>query len=567
MFITKITLSEEDKQSILELQHKCNELFLPIEKIRSENMTPEQVQQANEAYFKVSRQLYDLREDIRRRYIAELSKDKAQALQNASEILDAYTIEDYRAEAREARTRALERIEEIKALLDDVPAYKESPDVQKEYNYWKIVRDTSGFNFTGAYHRLSTITVYEREALLLGEHGEKELDDLIYKKASSFYKPRGKEVKQPEPETPPIGKDGNYVLDEFTFRPEYMAYYGGPITNTMAAVTTKGIMPNKAGDIVVSKEVGRSKYTYTLTADGAQGVISGLNPSSQKLFVELQEQFSMQNHYRPNGDRKLNTLVHMSLKDFARMRGENIDEEPKDVMEDVIKERQRAKDVLDNFRKKTKRDLDTIYRLSVEGEEPGKNKKQQPDFFKMRLVDSVGIRKGEIVVNFTLPFASYLVNSYVIKAPRSIHKLPDKNPNCLAIALKLSSHSSNDNNKIKKTDNIISVKSLLEAAPQIQSYDQLLASGNRNWKRCIREPLEAALELNVDFDVINEWYYCGSKGVRISDAALEATSYHDYEGLYVAFKMKNPPDDSERLSRKAEAKAQAKAKKKAPKKR
>ena len=554
MFITKITLTEEDKKTILELQHKCNELFVPIDKARSEKMSEEEFRKANDAYYEVSRQLFNYREDVRRRYVAELSKDKEKALKNASEILNAYTIEDYRREAKEAKAQAIERLENLDSLLKDIPEYKNIQDISREYNYWKMVKETAGFTFNGAYHRLTSITVNERQGLVMGDHGEKELDDLIYARAASFYKPKGKDVKQPEPDSPPIGKDGNYVIDEFAFRPGYMAYYGGPMTNNLAAVATKGIVPNKVGDILVSKQVGRSKYTYTLTADGAQGVISGLNPSSQKLFVALQEQFSLQNHYRPEGEPMLNTTVHMSLKDFARMRGERVDEESKDVMADVLKERQRAKDVLDNFRKKTKRDLDTIYRLSVEGEEPGKNKKHQPDFFKMRLVDYVGIKKGEIVVNYTPAFASYLVSSYVIKAPRAVHKLPETNPNCLAIALKLSTHSSNDNNKVKKTSNIISVKALLDSVPAIQSYEQMIASGNRNWKQRIREPLEEALELNVDYNVITEWYYCGSKGVKISDASLEATSYQDFEKLYITFKMKDFPDDSERLERKAEEK-------------
>lgn len=530
MFITKITLSEEDKQSILELQHKCNELFLPIEKIRSEHMTPEQVQQANEAYFKVSRQLFDLREDIRRRYIAELSKDKAQALQNASEILDAYTIEDYRKEAREARTRALERIEEIESLLNDVPAYKENPDVQKEYNYWKIVRDTSGFNFTGAYHRLSTITVYEREALLLGEHGEKELDDLIYKKASSFYKPRGKDIRPPEPETSPIDKE-EYMLRSIDGT---IPFYNGPMTNLFASASTKGIQPERGGDIRITKQTGRSSFTYTLTSDDTGSkILSRLTPSTKKLFFRIIQTFTAANPYSPGSSTQLNPIVRINLKDFARVCRIPINEDPKTPAEAA-----KAETEFNNFRRKVKDNINILYRISVDGTEPGKGKDKSPDV-RFRLLEHIDTRArgGCFSVELTRSFASYLANAYVLQGSEALYALPDTNPNSFPIGLKLSSHSSIRNNITQGTHEIIGVKTLLDAASDIQKYEALVATGNRNWKRCIREPLEAALEANVDCGVITEWYYCGSKGAKISDAELDSKSYPDFEALYIHFTM------------------------------
>lgn len=551
MFITKITLSPEDKQSILELQKKCNELFLPIEKIRSEHMTPEQVQQANEAYFKVSRQLFDLREDIRRRYIAELSKDKAQALKNASEILDAYTIEDYRKEAREARTRALERIEEIESLLNDVPAYKESPDVQKEYNYWKIVKETSGFNFTGAYHRLSTITVYEREALLLGEHGEKELDDLIYKKASSFYKPRGKDVRQPEPESPPIGKDGNFMLQAFAEQ-AFMPVFNTPVTNLLPATSfaKKNLTIVRGGNAVLSKN------NVTVTLDDYINNYIKLKPSTWKLYDTAVSMLVSKGHVPGTEE-----TVHFSLKDYAIFCNVYADPFPCDTAKEYDAEKARAKKALKEFRKQVVApDLAALAHIMISTKEIPLKKGEAGDFMDVRLISEKGIRNGEVLITFPSKIADHLYShGYIMQLPKAALALPNTNPNAYPIIRKLSMHHSMDNNVMAGTASRIKVANLLKGAPEIQSYEDMIASGNRNWKSRIKKPLEDALNLCQEYGCISEWHYCGPNNSILTPEELGTTSFDIYKEFLVSFTMDDAPAQKERRAKKAKEKKAAAA--------
>ena len=537
MYITRMTITEEDKRAIMELQHEANKKAKLLDAARESNASSEEYNRAFDEYNKVSRKLFDLREAIRKRYVTELSQDKAKALQNAADILEAYTREDYRKEAAQAHAWAEEKLMSYRATFEQFPEYRDIPEIKKEYEYYKEVKATSYRNFKGAYTRLSFITKDEREALILGGHGTEELDTLIYNRAATFYKPNKHEARSDgKSVTPPLGNDGNYILQAFADS-DLIPFYNGPMTNIFASVSTKGIQPGRRGDMQITKQSGRSSFTYTLTSDDTGNkILSRLTPSTKKLFFRIIQTFTAANPYSPEENTPLNPVVKINLKDFARVCGVPISAVPQNSQEAMNEEAARAEIEFNNFRRKVKDNMNILYRISVDGTEPGKGK--TPDV-RFRLLEHIDTRArgGYFTCELTQRFASYLANAYVLQGSEALYSLPDTNPNCFSIGLKLSSHSSIRNNIIQGTADIIGVKTLLEAASDIQSYEALVESNNRNWKRCIREPLEAALEANVDCGVITEWYYCGSKGTRISDAELDSKTYADYEALYVHFTM------------------------------
>ena len=517
MYISRMPITEEDKQAIIELQHQATEKAAAIEKAHNENASSEEYNRVFDEYNRISRKLFDLRESIRKRYVVELSQDKAKALQNAADILEAYTKKDYQAEAAQAHKWAEEKLYNYKVLFEQEPSYKDIPEIKKEYDYYKEVKATSYRNFKGAYTRLTFITKDEREALVLGGHGTEELDILIYNRAATFYKPNKYEARSDVKSiAPPLS------LQSFADA-ELVPVYNGPMTSIFASLSTKGLIPVR-DKLKLEKASGRSVFTYTLTPNKDTGVfIAKLNPSTKKLLFRIQDIFTALNTYAPDDTSMLTPEIKINLKDYAEACGIPVDDKAK----------------LDNFRKKVKENVNILYEISIDGQEPAKAVKGQPADVRFRLFESIDTRGkgGCYSVALTMKFAAYLANSYLIQAPKGFYALPDNNPNCIAIGLKLCSHSSMRNNILQGTANIIGVKTLLEAASDIQSYEELKATNNRNWKRCIREPLEAALELNVDCKVIREWYYCGSKGAKISDAELDSKTYDDYEALYIHFTM------------------------------
>lgn len=317
--------------------------------------------------------------------------------------------------------------------------------------------------------------------------------------------------------------------------PKFVPLLQGPVTNELACINSRLITPE------ISPYTGEGKIStdkLTIFLDNYNNLTKGLDLRTQMLLDFCTMVLTEQNNYRGD-DRELNSTVYIPLERFMELCGIPLTKASKD-----------------KTRREVQEDLETLYHVSLEWtENSGRNIK---DYEKMRICSGQGIKKGVIKFDFSIPFAKYLVNSYVMQYPLELLKIDKRNPACFYIGRKIALHHSMYNNKLKGTDNIISVKSLLDDCLVIPTYEQVKET-DRHLNQRIIAPFEKALN-NLKF--IRCWEYCNSKGAPLTEEQLQAMNYSTFIKLYIKFDVLGAPDQTARLKARAEeAKAQAEKKK------
>lgn len=339
--------------------------------------------------------------------------------------------------------------------------------------------------------------------------------------------------------TPP---GANYVFSE-VFSNGYAKMYNTPMTNTLLSLSTKGKKADKrTGDLILKKN------GLAFTVFDFEKATSPLSLNTKKLLDTGIAFFTSGSHGISADGTIDGTRILIPLKEYARSRGVNIDAEPKETPDEQEKEAKRAKNALDEFRKQINKQTKDLFALAAQWSEPGEKDKPQA-----RIIETYNpVRGGYIELAFTQAFARHLYLS------RTITLLPDNalllpTENSYDIVRKLSLHYNMDNNRKKGTHEIISVKSLLKAASQIVSYEAMKATGNRDWKKRIKEPLESALNTAVTYGAIESWDYA----IRHENPQWEARDYKEWEEEHIVFSMKEDEEAEERRARNAEKKAAA----------
>lgn len=233
-------------------------------------------------------------------------------------------------------------------------------------------------------------------------------------------------------------------------------------------------------------------------------------------------------------------VVALSLEEYMAKRG--------------LKDRKEA-------RKQAIADLETLYNATISFKEKRK-KGQGQDFHDIRIIDSKGIRKGVITVSFGTAFYNILLGYPVMPYPVQLWTLNGKhNPNSFYILRKIAEHK--NMNVGKKNEDTIAVKTLLTVAPDIPSYEEVMAK-DRAVSRKIIEPFER------DMDALEDtltWEYCHSNNTQLTDEELATMNYETFIKLLIRTNWKQYPDQTTRLEKKAERIEQvAKAKQKNSKK-
>lgn len=101
----------------------------------------------------------------------------------------------------------------------------------------------------------------------------------------------------------------------------------------------------------------------------------------------------------------------------------------------------------------------------------------------------VGIQNGSIVLNFGDAMAEYLTHAYLMQYPMPLFRLDERNPTSYHLGKKLFLHYSMEANRSRGTHNILSVKKLLEAAPDIPDHEEVMR-GNRYLDKRIITPFK-----------------------------------------------------------------------------
>ena len=275
----------------------------------------------------------------------------------------------------------------------------------------------------------------------------------------------------------------------------------GKATNQFTKISSS----NNNADVNLNGEARIKEGEITVFIDNYTNLTRGLSPTTYRLLDALTVSFTESG--------ATDTLITIPLKYYMEKCG--------------IKDPKTA-------RKQVKDELNTLYNISLEWTE--KNGKHEKDFAKTRLCDSVGIKKGVILFNLTPAFFTYLKNTPVMPYPPQLYRINSKyNPHSFFFLRKIAEHK--NMNYSKSNADIIAVKTLLNASPEMPKYKDI-AKGGEITRRII-DPFER------DMDALEDtitWEYCHKNGHPLTNEETETFTYELFETLLIKISWKKYPD-------------------------
>ena len=217
---------------------------------------------------------------------------------------------------------------------------------------------------------------------------------------------------------------------------------------------------------------------------GWKSLIDALNfkPSTQLLFDILTEELTKAGGKSPD--------VTLSLDDYCFKRG--------------LSDKKEA-------RKRVTEDLRALYGASLTFKD--KVKGAEEDFADVRLCESKAIRNGVIYFGFSRKLFDLLRGSPPMAYAQELYRIDTrKNPNTLPLWKTILAHKRM--NLGKSNENIISVQSLLESAPFLPAYREVMAGGNRSPRDRIINPFERDMN---GLSKTATWKYCYKKGPPLTE--------------------------------------------------
>lgn len=285
----------------------------------------------------------------------------------------------------------------------------------------------------------------------------------------------------------------------------------GPATNQLSRVSVKKNEPLK-----VDPFKGRTLVTSEgLTASFSSSLLAhNMRPSTQMLLDTLTARMTETGSKGP--------VVTMSLTEYMALRG--------------LKDRKSA-------REQVKKDLAVIFDAQISFE-AGKGKGAA--FLDMRICEAKGIdAKGQISVSFAPTYFSLVTGYPVMPYAKELLKI-NSNNSPFAYGLGRKILELKNMNAGKPSEDIISVKTLLKAAPGLPTYKEVMATDRHLTKRIIQPFID-----NLDAcDALFTWEFCHSKKRPLTDQELEALDYSLFERLYVRIFWRTYPDQTQRLEAK-----------------
>jgi len=216
-------------------------------------------------------------------------------------------------------------------------------------------------------------------------------------------------------------------------------------------------------------------------------------------------------------------------------------------------------------RKQLRESMQAIYNLSLDWTETryikpeGKKRtKKEEIHYKARVIDFMAqeleknpVQNGRVYAKFTMDIAKYLSQAFIMPYPDKLMIINDNaNPHSYHIGRRLAEHY--NMNIGKNTANRISVKTLIEALPDLPSYEEIMNDARQISKRII-EPFERDITALVEkYGILESWNYCKSKGEPLTDKEKQNYSYETWVQWQIEFRLASYPDQSERLAKREE---------------
>ena len=303
--------------------------------------------------------------------------------------------------------------------------------------------------------------------------------------------------------------------------------FSGKATNILGRARTKGKF---------------DPATRALTVEGVNifstESVQKIGVGTAKIFRYAVAEFTKRNHQNATGD-KINSRIFLDVEDFAIANGVDIT----------------STDAMKNFRRKVKNSLNILLTSNITWTEKIKGKEKS--YSGMNYIGKYDLDGNALRIEFTISMAEYLASLPLIKYPRSLYKLDDRDFNAFAIGEAMCIHYSQDNNVIRQTEGKLRVETLLKCT-SFPTYDELKAQ-KRSWEERVKEPFENALDHLTMSGFLKEWKYCYEGGIEITDEEIKAgiiNSYEKFISLIVKFELNDYEDSKIRAIEIKEKKAE-----------
>lgn len=206
-----------------------------------------------------------------------------------------------------------------------------------------------------------------------------------------------------------------------------------------------------------------------------------------------------------------------------------------------------------------------VYETKIQLDSIGAKSIEDISLEKLKKAENKLIRNGVVEVKFAFDMAKYFTQAPVM--PHSQKLFPvnlKKHPYAYHIGRELELH--HNMNLGKANENRISVETLLKSAPGIPKYDDVMKD-RKQVKRAIIDRLDKTLlALQNEYHVLEDWHYCNSRGVELTEKQVADHSYAEWSTWLVEYKLEDYPKQEEKRKRKAQNQKKQKEKKEKEKK-
>lgn len=496
--------------------------------------------------------------DTERAYLDALGDDESTILAKCESLLKGISKAEFDDFIKTNRDMILPRLKEREAIEkakgDDASETLRSMNRADK----QMLDEYFNYTFKGAWAFLAGRTYWHQVALM--EHGISlaKYEALLDAYAAAFYKP--KRHRSPRSDAEALQAWNDRIMHEQLalqgfFDSPYLPILQGTPNLMLVTASTKGKKPDAVSGAVTLKISGKGEIKINdFTQIGGE-----LGVTTRKIFDAACAQLAAVNTYKPGDGATVENVVYINLEEYAKANGYDVTPRPCKTPKELDAEKDRIASTLRDVRANLRSDLALLRASTITfSDKTGPNK---GGFYTAGIVSGYGIRGGTIRINFDTDLARYLTNAYIMNWPTALLMHDNRSPNAYSIGWKIAHHSSIDANRAKGTSTRLSVESLLASAPQIQSYEEMTASGNRNWKARIKKPLEAALDAQIEVGYLTRWAYYEGEDELTRDAAA-ALPWRRFNALMVEYSAADDlPDSTARLTAKAEKEAAAEERK------
>lgn len=471
-----------------------------------------------------------LQEEVTDAYIKSTGGDYGRIMGDAGRIIVALTAEDHEEDRQACRGYYSYLAEHFKPLANT-----------KEGRKWftlsvKHLRLTDNIP-ADAYKYICSRVNVQMKALEYSKLDKDPLLSQVREKVAEWY---GEEwINIPEEQSDAVEEEIKQI-SEISLSGNFALMLNNPVFNEIIKISKRDYFEYAEKAQYINYDIAAG-----FEIEKFNEIMGELSITAKKILHAGFLGLTQNNYYKTNS---VNPKVVISLEAYAEACGYTLKARQMQTKEEQEAENKRAKNRLKDFKKIISRDLKDIrhvtwYKQIDKGDAAG-------DTDLYGIISSFHIRGDDIIMNFDIDAAEFLVKSQLMQFPLVLLKIDNRNPNAYAIGYKIALHNSIDNNYIHGTNNTLSVKSLLKSAEQIITIDELYENGQRNWKEKIKKRLESSLDTLVKIGYLSKWEYRDTKTGKVyTKKQADNFTWESYILLMVDWITAKDTDQEERRAR------------------